>query len=210
MALHMRAKITQADGQRTALDVICPSRTHLDQIVANACPDHRGYQTAIKRGRLDLPLHPAAPAPMGARSETAIKRGRLDLPLHPAAPAPMGARSETAMPDGTPESKHPHISLLDMHRPAVPVQPATVDKPSYTRTPQQAELDATVDKPSYTRTPQQAELDAYERGLMDGREGSAGACFSSALIGAVIALVLLSAFPQAAAFLLPTVAAQGR
>jgi hypothetical protein len=185
MALHMRAKITQADGQRTALDVICPSRTHLDQIVANACPDHRGYQTAIKRGRLDLPLHPAAPAPMGARSET-------------------------AMPDGTPESKHPHISLLDMHRPAVPVQPATVDKPSYTRTPQQAELDATVDKPSYTRTPQQAELDAYERGLMDGREGSAGACFSSALIGAVIALVLLSAFPQAAAFLLPTVAAQGR
>jgi hypothetical protein len=167
MALHMRAKITQADGQRTALDVICPSRTHLDQIVANACPDHRGYQTAIKRGRLDLPLHPAAPAPMGARSET-------------------------AMPDGTPESKHPHISLLDMHRPAVPVQPATVDKPSY------------------TRTPQQAELDAYERGLMDGREGSAGACFSSALIGAVIALVLLSAFPQAAAFLLPTVAAQGR
>jgi len=167
MALHMRAKITQADGQRTALDVICPSRTHLDQIVANACPDHRGYQTAIKRGRLDLPLHPAAPAPMGARSET-------------------------AMPDGTPESKHPHISLLDMHRPAVPVQPATVDKPSY------------------TRTPQQAELDAYERGLMDGREGSVVRVALVLVALVLVALVLLSAFPQAAAFLLPTVAAQGR
>jgi hypothetical protein len=174
MALHMLAKITQANGQRTALHVICPSRTHLDQIVANACPDHRGYQTAVKRGRLDLPIQPAAPAPLTPRLET-------------------------AMPHGTPETQHPHISLLDLHRQVQTMAEQDAARATPTAAPAEP-----------TRTPHQAWQDGYDAGLIDAGGGSIYTAVCAMVLGAVLALVLVGALPEQARLLLPNVATLGR
>lgn len=99
-------------------------------------------------------------------------------------------RKERTMPHGIPPRDLPHPSLIDLRRKAAAEQA----KPA-------AEQHAL--QPAIVDALAKAESFGYERGLIDGRTGSASSVLLGVVLGAILMLVVLGAWPEAVTMLLP-------
>ena len=83
---------------------------------------------------------------------------------------------------------HPHISLVDLHRPQAQPSPHPLAAPA------QAEP---------THTVAQLQAEAYQRGLLEGRDGNLGTLLLGMVLGAALILVVLGAYPEVLAWISP-------
>lgn len=99
-------------------------------------------------------------------------------------------RKERTMPHGIPPRDLPHPSLIDLRRKAETEQATP-------QTEQHALPSAVVSALS------DAEAFGYERGLIDGRTGSTSSVLLGMVLGAILMLVVLGAWPEFVTMLVP-------
>jgi len=102
----------------------------------------------------------------------------------------LSAAKERPMSDDEPTlpPQAPHISLVDLHRPQPDKRQAAANEPQATRTHTLAELQA----------------EAYQRGILDGRDGNFGTLALGIVLGLAAGLILIGAFPDLISWISPT------
>lgn len=102
-------------------------------------------------------------------------------------------RQERTMPHGIPPRDLPHPSLIELRRKAEAAQAAAKEtKAEHPGVPGHV-----------TEALANAEAFGYERGVIDGRQGSAASVVLGVLLGAILMLVVLGAWPEVITWLVP-------
>jgi hypothetical protein len=103
----------------------------------------------------------------------------------------LSAAKERPMSDDQPTTPHqaPHISLVDLHRPVADKRAAAANQ-------------AQAKAPTHTLAELQAE--AYQRGVLDGRDGNLSTLALGIVLGLAAGLILIGAFPDLISWISPT------